>query len=704
MANPNQQFRIAEIDVSRTTADDHIAGIFRLEQAGTSGRGPSLIIVADIRSSLYVYERLLDLLSETAEQARHLVSGVAMDPVARFEKLIQRLNEALQNFAAQEANPPQWKRANLFVIELTEGHLCFTGVGTLMNAFFQKQADRSFRSFDLLGSLEQPVEPDPNKPFASIVCGDINPGDVLILGTNNLERLRSDLQVKERLTTLPPVTAALDIQHDLEHRGIPDHFVAAVISCIEAKPVEATPPTQTAKDLPVDYSTASIEKLRTAEEETTQHLAPTISPVPKRFVPTQLASTLSGAFGSIQSRISDLFFRSWKKTSHGPNAVAFASLRSMNAGYGSFFTKKRKTLIGTICAVVVLLGIGIGWWRHAQNVAAETALWNATYDSATDQRNRAESDLIYGNDARAKTEIASVEQAIASLPTNTSDRKTRIDKLKADLTGFTDRLKKIVKSENLTELTSLGAASDNQLVAPVITSDNAYVADNSTGSILKISIASKTVKHIELPNGSGAVISGTEGKDSIIFATSNGKLLTVSKSGDAVSSLAWAQTRTSSTTDIVLYGSKLYNLDPDTNQVWRSVNTGSGFGPESAYIKATSAPISNAVSMAIDSSVYILKNDGTVIRFLSGGQEGFALAPIDPPLRAASGIWTKADVSSVVITDPADKRVVVFDKDGNLTSQIISSQFTTPRDVSADDTNKRMIVVDGNRLLLVPMP
>lgn len=703
MTSSGQQFRIAEIEVSRTSSDDHIAGIFRFEQTGNIGRGPTLLMVADIHSSLYVYERLLDLLNATADQTRHLIAGVGLDPVARFEKLVQRLNEVLTTFGEQEANPPQWKRVNLFVMELTEGHLCFTGVGTLMNAFFQKQADGSFRSFDLLGSLEQPAEADPSKPFASIVCGDIKPGDVLILGSNNLERLRSELEIKERLTTLPPVSAALDIQHDLERRGIPDHFVAAVISCSELKLPEAIPPSSQKTEETIDRSTESIEKLRSAEQDVVERLAPVISPVRTKLTPSRIKEVLIRGFGTARSAVTGMLSRS-RRASHGPDAVAFASLRSMNAGYGSFFTKKRKMLIVGACIAVIVIGAGIGWWKHSQRLAAEAALWNATFDSANDQRNRAESDLIYGNDSRAKTEIATAEQAISGLPTDTTDRKQKIEKLSSDLAGLRDRLKKISKSEGVTELTSLGSAPDHSLAAPVLTPEFAYVADNATGAILKISMADKSLKPIAIPKDVGTIVSGTEGKDSILFATGEGKLLIVNKTSDTISPLAWSHSRTSSTKDIAFYASKLYSLDPEKNQVWRSTNPGGGFGSESAYIKATSASLADAVGLAIDSSVYILKQDGTVVRFLSGGQEGFALAAIDPPLRAASGIWTKADVDQIIITDPAEKRVVIFDKNGQMKSQIVSSSFQSPRDVSADDANRRIIVVDGNRLLLVPMP
>jgi len=130
-----------------------------------------------------------------------------------------------------------------------------------------------------LGSLEQPVQSDPEKLFASIVCGDIGIGDVLIAGTQNLERLRGDLRLADRLSTLPPVTAAMEIQQDLEKRNIPDDFVAVIVASYEVKPSNAQLPLRLEEDAPKETPTSSITRLRETEAEATQHLSPVISPV-----------------------------------------------------------------------------------------------------------------------------------------------------------------------------------------------------------------------------------------------------------------------------------------------------------------------------------------------------------------------------------------------------------------------------------------
>jgi hypothetical protein len=57
-----------------------------------------------------------------------------------------------------------------------------------------------------------------------------------------------------------------------------------------------------------------------------------------------------------------------------------------------------------------------------------------------------------------------------------------------------------------------------------------------------------------------------------------------------------------------------------------------------------------------------------------------------------------------VITDPGEKRVLVFNKDGTLKAQLTSKDFTGPRDVDGDEIAKKLLVIDGTKLLLVSLP
>ncbi len=707
MDTKSTQFRIAEIEVSTGASNEKIVGFFRYEQSGKKN-GPTIIIVAEIASTLYVYERLLDAINETTEQTRHMISAVEMDPLVRFEKLIQKLNEAVAAFTETEGANISWKRINIFVMELSEGQVCLSGSGQVMNMFLQKQDDNSFRAFDLFGSLEQPLETDPAKPFASLICGDMKAGDVLFVGSNNFERLRNELRLKDRLMTLPAITAGLEIKQDLERRAIPDDFLGAIVACVEIKapvPMKPEPIVE-----PREASTASIQRLRDSEKEADTRLSPVMTPSREIEKTRQMVQETAN---TLKEKVLGLFGR--RSTNQSGSAagmasaikdpVALAGLRGMNAGYGTIFTKKRKTMAAGAVGVFVLAIIGFAYWRHAKTVSAEIASWNQSFDSVVDLRNRAESDLVYGNELKARAELDQAAKTLSALKTETTERKTKASKTASEITDLRERLKRVVKTDDVNELTALPAtAEDGSLSAPVLSKDTAYVVDNSAKQILKINLTTRSAKQIPLPPGAGKIIAGTEGSQTIIFATADSKLYGLNKATDLVKPMAIAGVKSSSTQDVALYASKLYRLDTGSNQIWRSTNAGGAFGAESAYIKASDSPLTDGVAMAIDSSVYVLKTNGQVVQFLSGGQEGFSLANIDPPVRAASGIWTDVDVPILVVTDPADKRVLIYDKSGQLKSQIVSDKLSSPRDVSADYGNKRLLVVDGNRLVLVPMP
>ena len=179
-------FRFADIEFGNSPTNENIVGVFRFEQGRQNKQGPYHIVVAEIDSALYAYEQLLDTINATVEQSRTLMAGMALDPFARFEKIIERVNEAIAVFQEQEPTPINWDRLNIYIIECSGDQLCLSGHGKLMNLFLKKGED-GYKSFDLCGSLEQPEKTDPKKVFASLICGDMQPGDMFFLGTNNFE-------------------------------------------------------------------------------------------------------------------------------------------------------------------------------------------------------------------------------------------------------------------------------------------------------------------------------------------------------------------------------------------------------------------------------------------------------------------------------------------------------------------------------------
>lgn len=692
-----QQFKIAEIEVAKSPTDEKILGIFRFEGAAQKKKGTKILVLAEVHSTLYSYERLLDVINATVDQTRHLIIDVEQDPVARFEKLIQRLNEAIDKFLEGEPSPISWNRINIFILELSQNHICLTGRGRLMNVFLQKQDNGSFRTFDLFGSLEQSVDVDPKKVFASLICGDIKNGDVLIAGSTNLERLRNELRIKERLTTLPPVSAALEIKQDLEHRGIPDDFIAAVVACCELEKSSAA--VQTSPKHAAEKSTDSIMKLCKTEKEAEQRLAPTLGPAETGGNKMALLKHASG-------QLFNLLINAFKKVKQirYRDVALLSSLRGMHAGHGSMFDDKktkRKLIIAGACVLIVIAIFAL--WKRNQRLALEAATWTAAYEQAADFRNRAESDLIYGNDERAKQEIDNAINLLSSLNVKKSDNKNRVETMKGEIEKLQERLRKITVLDQVKELAALQNAASGALTAPVLDGNTAYAVDNAARTIIKIKLDDGSDRRITLPAEADPIVAASASRNSVIFTTAKGKMYGLNKDTNALTPLSFPSNN-ETFTDFVFYANRAYILDGTNGQVWRASNLGNGFGGAQGYIKASDVSLTGAVSLAIDGGVFVLKPEGSLSRFFSGGQESFSLNAIDPPLQAASAVWTEAEIEYLVISDPAEKRLVVFNKDGTLRAQLKSDKFSAPRDITSDEQGKNLLIVDDTRLLLVSLP
>ncbi|MEI7511852.1 MAG: hypothetical protein WCK01_00105 [Candidatus Uhrbacteria bacterium] len=679
----DQAFRIADLEVNRAESGDRIVGIFRYDGESKSRRGPILLILADIDSSIYVYEQLLDTLNQAAEEARAAISKETGDQMAQFEKLVQKLNDALAAFGQKETSIA-WDRVNLFVLELSEGQVCLTGTGKLFNIFLQKQPDSTWRGFDLFGSLEQPPEVDPAKPFSSFLCGDVKPGDLLFAGTQNFEPLRNTLRLSETLKSLPPVAAALEIRQELERHAQPDDYAGFVIWLApltkeEQAQVEAE-----------GRSTRSVERMREHEAQVSGVLSPAIKP-------PRTAQTLVGMLANFKSRIRP-------RQRSGPDPVAVAGMRGMSAGHGSLLSVQRKRMLILLAVLAVILIAGGLWFQSSQKAKAEQALWNAVYDQASNKKTDAESAQVYDED-RARAALRTSLELTNGLDEKTPERKDAKAKLLSDIAAVEIKLKRIVTVGTPVELasSSLGAA-DNSLTAVSVYNGNVYAADASAAQLVEVKPDTRETKRYQLPATGGQVVATWPGASALYLLTSEQKLFSFDPKAGTITAVAWTAPKATSTVAFAVYGRRFYVLDSAGNMVWRYAPISGGISEETAYLKQNTASLSNAIGLAVDQNVYLAFSNGTVKRYLSGAEDAWNIGIIDPTPTSFSAIWTSDTSDRIVLADPAGKRIVVLRKDGRLVAQINSPIFAGPNSLHVDATSKKIFVTDGNKLYQVDLP
>jgi len=104
------------------------------------------------------------------------------------------------------------------------------------------------------------------------------------------------------------------------------------------------------------------------------------------------------------------------------------------------------------------------------------------------------------------------------------------------------------------------------------------------------------------------------------------------------------------------------------------------FQPQSDYAKSTyfkgdSPDLKSAVSMAIDSSIYILFSDGSIQKYTRGTKDSFSISGLNKAFNSPVSIYTSPDVQNVYVLDPTNSRIVKLDKTGAFVKEYAADQL-----------------------------
>jgi len=123
---------------------------------------------------------------------------------------------------------------------------------------------------------------------------------------------------------------------------------------------------------------------------------------------------------------------------------------------------------------------------------------------------------------------------------------------------------------------------------------------------------------------------------------------------------------------ITTYSTNLYLLDSVNGKIWRHSKNGQKFNKGVSYAGNSNAAL-NGVSLAIDGSIYVLKEDSTIVKFSHGTSDtNFSLQNPPQPdskISKAESIITDSDSQNIYILDSDQNRILEFAKDGKFVKQ-----------------------------------
>ena len=145
------------------------------------------------------------------------------------------------------------------------------------------------------------------------------------------------------------------------------------------------------------------------------------------------------------------------------------------------------------------------------------------------------------------------------------------------------------------------------------------------------------------------------------------------------------------------YLGNIYVLDKSVKQIIKFVPSGDGFGKANYFTNEVS-PVSKATSMAIDGSVWILLQDGNILKFTKGKPDNFSISGLDKPFLNPTVILTNASSEKLYILDKGNSRIVILNKDGSYQSQYQSKILKSAKDFEIKEADKKIFILSGDKV------
>lgn len=361
-----------------------------------------------------------------------------------------------------------------------------------------------------------------------------------------------------------------------------------------------------------------------------------------------------------------------------------------------------QVLLITSASLLIIFVVSIGIFSTNKAKDAKAAQFKSMYEQAQNKYNSAKAALIYSN-AKDATSLLSEAENLNGQVLGSSYYNAEAKALQDKINQEKYNVEHINDVKDVKEFATVGAEGTKAVA--LLTDGTKFYAASADNKLYSVSANGGTAKasSMNFPGG-GTIIHANyfESGKSLLLLTNKSELAEYSLVDNEMSMVNTLGIE--SVTDIVSYGTRfVYFLQPSANKILRATKTSAGLTNKVSWIKDANASLSNAVSLAIDGSIYVLNSDGSVKKFLNGGHDDFTTPILKVAMSNPTKIITDADSKNVYILDPANKRIVVTSKTGSLVKELTSENFVNMTDAVFNESKSMGYVLAGNKVYSFPL-
>lgn len=357
-----------------------------------------------------------------------------------------------------------------------------------------------------------------------------------------------------------------------------------------------------------------------------------------------------------------------------------------------------KILLVVAFVFIILFLYSTSYFKHQKTEQVDNQEFNNQAVAIEDKINSAESNLIIGDEGKAKQDITDAQSLLAGLNAESNREKEKQDEINNRLQTVIAKLRRITTISDLILITDLSAQQENNInINNIVYQNNTIFAfDSINNNTYKINPDNKEVKTIYSNLSDIGKIARAKiiNNTILIYQDKNGF---ISFENDKFSPYTVSLPPNGKLSDFATYADRLYTVDTANNQIYRHAKDPNGYGAAVPWLQE-SADLSKVNSIGIDTNIWMLGNDGQILKYNKGKKQGFSIKDLEPKLESATRLCTNDESNYLYILDSANKRLIVLDKNGNLKTQYYSEKFGNLKDMVILEKDKKAFLVSDNSI------
>ncbi len=353
-----------------------------------------------------------------------------------------------------------------------------------------------------------------------------------------------------------------------------------------------------------------------------------------------------------------------------------------------------------VVSIIIFTGNIIYTEKKSINEAL-AAEFNEKITLIGNKKDSAESALIYNDQTGALKELQGAKEIFTTLACDNEKNTSVCQALGTELENLSFKLRKLVIAETETIYDWSGQSEGQKLEQVVKIGSKIISFSSSTTKLFVFDELTKKGEVFNSPAFAGFTLGASpKENDYALFVYNKKELIRFIPENNYLEKIEVSFSEAGPELGgLVVYNRRLYTVDKTNGMIYKHDSIKNGFAKGTNWLTGPAANFDQAIDLTIDGDIFVLQSNGEIQKFTKGQKQNFVIEGLEPTLKSPQKIWSYNDLNYIYIIDPAEKRIVMLEKDGRVKQQLTSKEFTTPTGLVVIEENKTLYTLDNNRLL-----